>query len=407
MSKNILVAAFSCSPTLGSEPGIGWGVVRELSRQHRVWLITDVHNREYLEPSLQGKKSRAITVCWVKGWFGSSDARLSWLGHGLYYLTWQCAAYRTAKSLSAKVDFDLVFHATYGCSWLPSFLGWLGVPFIWCQGLPGGIPMRFYPYLSWYSRAAEMVRGIFRSFGEPLVRLTTAGKAAMVLTAGKVGPRGDGRVRCFPLGGLEEPDVNVLRQLPFREAQPFRVISVGRLISAKGLPLAMHAFAEVWREDPTIEYWIVGEGPEKRALERLARTLGCADAVSFLGWRPRDQLWTLLAGVDVLLHLGLRETFGYAVAEAMAAGRPVIALDVGGPAFLGANDAAILIPPDSPRKVIQQAADALRRLCSSPQLRRAIAERGRRRILEDFVWPAVGKQLRSVCESVSASHPPR
>ncbi len=109
----------------------------------------------------------------------------------------------------------------------------------------------------------------------------------------------------------------------------FVVGAVGRLVAAKRFEVAVRAVAAV----PGARLLLVGEGPERPALEDLAARLGAADRIRLLGERdgavapPDDRpagLPGLLAAMDVLVSPSAEEAFGLAALEALAAGLPVL-----------------------------------------------------------------------------------
>ena len=92
----------------------------------------------------------------------------------------------------------------------------------------------------------------------------------------------------------------------------------------------MRAFAQFQTEFPASEYWFIGDGPERKSLENLARRFGIARKTIFWGEMTRRNALRKLAECDVLLHPSLHDSGGFVSVEAMAAGRPVICLDLGG-----------------------------------------------------------------------------
>jgi glycosyltransferase involved in cell wall biosynthesis len=127
---------------------------------------------------------------------------------------------------------------------------------------------------------------------------------------------------------------------------------------------------------------LVGDGELRAQLERLAETLGIAERVHFLG--RRKDVAELLKMADIYVHPPTIEGFGIAAAEAMAAGKPIVATDVPGLAQVVGN-AGILVPPGDPAKLAREICN----LISSPdrrsQLSRAAAERGRQFSIEKTV----------------------
>ena len=398
----LLISAFSCQPNSGSEPGIGWGVVREAARRHSVWVLTDSHNRPGIERELGENGLPGAHFVYVALPPGFQKlAAVRWRGY-VYYLLWQIRAYRVARRLHRRRRFDLVHHVSYGNSWAPSFMGFLGLPFIWCAGARETTPWRFLRALSWRGRASEAVRNLAAAvLGTVTLRLT-ATRASIILTPSDAGLWGGLRTTAqFPLGGLNLSDAARLRSLPERRERPFRVVSIGRLVAWKGFGLGLMAFAAVHKDLPESEYWIVGDGPERPALEKLARRLGCASQVQFRRWLPRDRVPETLAQVDVLVHPSLHEQFGYVVLEAMAAGRPVVCLRAGGCGRLVSGGGGIAIPVSTPERVVRELHQVLLEMARDPEKRFDMGRLARARALGQWSWERVGERLARLYESAS------
>lgn len=107
-----------------------------------------------------------------------------------------------------------------------------------------------------------------------------------------------------------------------------RLITVGRLAAVKNFGLLIRAFAGLAARWSKLELHIVGDGPERTALETLVKQLGLADAVKFLGFR--SDIDALLAQSDLFVLTSLSEGIPMAILEAMRSGLPVVATRVGG-----------------------------------------------------------------------------
>lgn len=101
-----------------------------------------------------------------------------------------------------------------------------------------------------------------------------------------------------------------------------------RLIAVKGIPLALHALAELKRRKMSCELWIAGWGPDVERLKQLSGQLGLEQDIRFLGL-VRDMA-SFYSRIDCLLSPSIRESFGLVCAEAMSHGCPVIASRVDG-----------------------------------------------------------------------------
>lgn len=105
-----------------------------------------------------------------------------------------------------------------------------------------------------------------------------------------------------------------------------RLVSLGRFKAPKDFGTLLEALAQL--RDVPFEAVLVGDGPQRRALERAAQELGLSDVVEFAG--ERDDVPSLLAGADCFVLSSTSEGMPISVLEAMAAGLPVVASDVGG-----------------------------------------------------------------------------
>lgn len=111
-------------------------------------------------------------------------------------------------------------------------------------------------------------------------------------------------------------------------AEEWDVIFTGRLIRDKNVDLLLRALVAVREEVPDLRALIVGDGPERPALERLARDLGLDESVTFTGFLPdHDAVIAAMKASRVFVLPSTREGFGIAALEAMACGLPVVTTD--------------------------------------------------------------------------------
>lgn len=400
---NVLMSCFALAPSIGSEAAVGWTLASSMARDNEVWAFVDswwfsYFNQAEIEsecPRLHIVEVRVPHgIAWIRGHFGL---------HYVYYMIWQYRALRTARKLSEAIRFDVVHHVAYQNSWAPSFLGRLGPPFIWSAGGRDRTPWRFVlrGSVSLRGKLSEAARNlVLRLFG-PVADRVSARRAATVLTASAVSawPGSIPTVR-MPMGGLSPRDLAALGAIGTRARAPMRIASAGRLLALKGFDLGLRAFAEVLNTNPDAEYWIVGDGPERKMLERIARRLGCIGSVRFLAWRDRAAMTEIWAAIDVLLHPSLHEQLGYVILEAMAAGRPVVCLDVAGPPVV-MSDAGILVSVTSPEQVVRDLAAALRKLLDDRDLREHYSALGRRIVRERWSFEGVATRVKELYRNIA------
>jgi glycosyltransferase involved in cell wall biosynthesis len=160
--------------------------------------------------------------------------------------------------------------------------------------------------------------------------------------------------------------------------------TVGRLDAVKNLGVMIHALASARALNAAYRLVLVGDGPERSALEDLAAGLGVRDAVTFTGYRP--DVRRLLSGFDLFLNSSVHEGVSLTILEAMAAGLPVVATAVGGtPEVVVHEETGMLVPSRSPGPF----ADMLGELTRDRSRRIAMGHAGRARVLERFTIDAM------------------
>lgn len=150
--------------------------------------------------------------------------------------------------------------------------------------------------------------------------------------------------------------------------------------------LVIRAFASVQRRHPDALLLVAGDGPQRRALEALARELGLA-GVEFLGQVSPESMGALYDRCDVYLNGSDVDNMPLSILEAFAAGLPVVTTDAGGiPHLVADGETGLLVPRGDQERL---AAAALRVL-DEDGLASRLADRARQELLDRYTWPAVG-----------------
>ncbi len=180
---------------------------------------------------------------------------------------------------------------------------------------------------------------------------------------------------------------------------PYTLLSVGRLVQRKGLDIALRAVARLRRYYPDIRYVIVGRGPERPRLQRLARTLGVDGHVDFLGAVPDEDLPDVYRRAHVFV-LPLREEtladsiegFGMVFLEAAATAVPAVAGDSGGAAeAVRHEETGLVVPPGDEEAVY----GAVRLLLDDPERRVQMGQAGRRWVETEMNWQRVVREFQA------------
>jgi glycosyltransferase involved in cell wall biosynthesis len=176
---------------------------------------------------------------------------------------------------------------------------------------------------------------------------------------------------------------------------------IANLHEYKGHRSLIEAAHLVTKSFPAVQFVLVGDGPMRPEIEAMIASLGLSRHVFLLG--RREDVSGILASVDVYVHPSFQEGFSYAILEAMAAGKPVIAAAVGGnPEAVVHGETGFLVPPGN----THQLAEAILWLVNRPTEAFQLGAAGRRRVAERFEISAMVREYESLYERLVAAKRP-
>ncbi|GAB5534312.1 MAG: hypothetical protein Rubg2KO_05610 [Rubricoccaceae bacterium] len=407
--QRVLMVAFACGPGRGSEPGQGWQFAHRMAAHHDVTALVYSGFKPVIEREMAERPVPGLRVVYSRLPF---EAKRHWkrgedrrgIREQLHYHLWNLVAGRKAQRLHADEPFDLVHHASFMRYWSPSAGAMVrDVPFLW--GPVGGgetAPKAFYSGFSASGRRAARLRDWVRDRSHRFrsVRRTAQNATVALATTEESAERmrqlGAPNVRVAPASvALPPHEIARLGALPHQpDVDTFRLSAAGRLLHWKGYDLSIRAFAHAIESDETglfdgASFSILGEGPEHDELVKLVQQLGVADRVHLLGHVPRTECLEILGDSDVFVHPSFHDSGGYATLEAMAARRPVVALNLGGPGLQITPDTGIAVEAVTPEQVVEDLARAFRQLAEDSGWRRRMGLAGRQRVEDRFTWDAL------------------
>ena len=282
--------------------------------------------------------------------------------------------------------------------------GLLGRAAAWKLGVPAvlhtvhGAP--FHPYQN----------GISRSFFRKCERwsarrchhiISVADAMTDLLVAANVAPR---EKFTTIYSGMEiEPFLNSghLRESVRRELgyKPEHVVigKLARLFHLKGHKYLFRAARPIIEQCPNVRFLLVGSGILWRRFEDEVQEAGLSDYFQFLGLAPRERIPELLAAMDIVVHLSLREGLARVLPQALLAGKPVVSYDIDGAREVVITDqTGYLLPPESQEPLV----DAIVQLASDPALRDRLGAEGRRRCEPLFDHREMSRQIRTIYEKI-------
>jgi len=394
----LLVSAYACEPGKGSEPAVGWNWVQALVRRgYQVHVITRSNNREAIENDAAAHNS-ALTF----HYFDLSPRARAWKrrrgGIYLFYLLWQWGAYRLAARLHTGQRFDRVHHVTFASYRQPSFMGRLGIPFIF--GPVGGgesMPAALRRGLPLRNRMAEAVRNLGNSLigFDPLMRSTFSRAQIIACTTAETMARIPARFRgkCVvqPAIGIDDSEIDAFSG---EEAPAPHFLFVARLLYWKGLHLAIRAMAQVRTSLPDARLKIIGTGEDRAWLESEARAAGVMDLLEWIPSKPHAEIADEYRRSLALVFPSLHDSGGMVVLEALAAGLPVICLDLGGPGTIATSDCGVIVGArrSNEAAIVDALAQAMIRVATDAGFRARLAANAPERARQ-FTWDRAADHL--------------
>jgi glycosyltransferase involved in cell wall biosynthesis len=171
------------------------------------------------------------------------------------------------------------------------------------------------------------------------------------------------------------------------------VVCVAHLREHKGQDVLLRAFQQLAGQFPALELDLIGEGPFRVALEKLAAELGIGDRVNLRGLVPSEQVREEVAGARAFCLPSRREPFGMVLVEAMSLGIPIVATTAGGiPEVVRHGVDGVLVEPDDPERLGQ----ALRQVLTDTPLRERLTRSARERARAHFSAARFGEQYRAL-----------
>jgi glycosyltransferase involved in cell wall biosynthesis len=201
------------------------------------------------------------------------------------------------------------------------------------------------------------------------------------------------KIEVSPLG--VDPSVFVPR--PFRQKpETFEVIFVGRLASVKAQHILVAAIECLRKQNRRVRLRLVGDGPDRKGLERNVNARGLGDCVIFEGWRNQDQILALYEQADIFALASFAEGVPVVLMEAMAMEIPCIATRITGiPELIRDGVEGFLVAPSS----VEELAEAIAKLMDDAELRYRLGKAGRLRVLEKYDLSRNTEQLANIIVS--------
>lgn len=411
----VLIIAEAANPEWVSVPLVGWSLATALRQVAEVHIVTQVRNREAFlrageveDETFTAIDSEAIArPMWKLGQMLRMGEGKGWTMmqavSALSYPHFERLIWRRFGDDLRAGRFDIVHRVTPLSPTAPSPLAAkcarVGVPFV-MGPLNGGVPWpkgfdaerrREREWLSYLRGAYKALPG----------RLATLRHASAIIagskhTASEI-PE-EFREKCV---FIPENAIDPMRfSKPARpEGDVLRAGFVGRLVPYKGPDMLIEAALPLLKSG-RMRIDMVGDGPMLPGLRQFAADQGVADAVTFHGWKPHNEVQDVLGQCHILSFPSVREFGGGVVLEAMALGLVPMIVDYAGPGELVTEAFGIKLPIGTRDEIVARFGAALTEVAGDMARLAPMADAARARVDEVFTWGRKAGQVGDVYDWV-------
>lgn len=396
----IFVSAYACEPKLGSEIGVGWHWVLEMSKYFELWVLTRKSNQKTIEKWLK-ENTDYISINFI--YFDLPYYLRFWKnglrGVRIYYNIWQWCTNSIVKKTMLRNNIKIFHHLTYGNAlWSVSSFG-MKQFFIW--GPQGGtevIPQSFTRNYNFKGKLIESIRRKVIKFLPYNVGFRKRCKHAnLILSKTEIHKNNIPLKYKHKAVLFTDVAAQNFKYEPINshnENSSVTFIVVGKLDPWRGFDLLIEAFGKALIKNKNIRLQILGEGSDKKRLYNLISDLGIANNLHMLGRVSMHTYKTLMQKADVVVNPCLKEGAVTTSFDALAMGKPLICLDSTGYTRYFSSDCAEVIPIQSRIKTIEDLSKALIKL-TDVDLRKKMGARSFENA-QNFTWENKGHEIYNV-----------
>lgn len=393
----IFVSAYACEPDLGSEVGVGWHWVLEMSKYFDLWVLTRKSNQSSIEGWLQNNQEYNNVhfiyfdlPYYLRFW--KSKRR----GVRTYYNIWQWAANSIVKKTMQENRIEIFHHLTYGnVLWTVSSYGQKQF-FIW--GPVGGvetIPLEYSKHYNLKGRLIEWVRRtVIKSLKYNIGFKGHCKNANLILCKTEILQKiipDNYRDKAILFTDVAVAPLEIKTSSLKIHGEKIQYIIVGNLDPWRGFDVLIEAFKLAVKVNPNIHLKIIGNGVDWNRLRDLIKSKNLNEKINMLGKVSMKVYYEQMMGSDVVVNTSLKEGAVTTSFDSMSMGIPLICVDTTGYTRYFTNDYALIIPIQKREKLILSLEEAILKLTDKEvrfQMGLHSKEAGKR-----FTWDSKGKEI--------------
>lgn len=394
----IFVSAFSCMPHLGSEPGVGWHWILEMSKYFELWVLVHKEPIDDIEKHVKkhgiDKKIHFIYYDIPGNSLFFKDGKFRWIR--IYYMIWTALANRIVRRTMKENGIQIFHNLTFGNAiWPVSKFGQKQF-FIW--GPIGGVETIPRDYSCYYDTKSRIIEWTRRAMVKSL--RWNIGFKCRCKNANLILCKTEAMRMAIPQKYRNKAvlftDVAVESRVAFPqtgnvEKETLQYISVGRLDAWRGFDVLIESFCEALQVFPKMRLSILGEGIDRKRLESIIEKHQLQNSVFLLGNVSIAEYNKIISSCDVVVNSCLKEGAVTVSFDSMRYGKPLICVDSGGFTRYFSDEYAIVLPQQNRSKLIQTMKKAILDL-TDKNLRLSMGELARN-VGNQFTWDFKGEKI--------------
>lgn len=398
MSKTkIFVSAYACEPGLGSEIGVGWHWVLEMSEYFELWVLTRKSNQNRID-SWMNEQDRQYDIHFV--YFDLPKALRFWKKgmHGVrtYYTIWQKLTNKIVRKTMQENDIKIYHLLTYGNSLWPASNYGMKQFFVW--GPTGGVDTIPAEYSKLYDTKSRLVEFARRSIVSVLP--LNYGFRKRCKNADLIFCKSHNMYNAVPEkyrdNAMLFTDVavefnNIKQAVTDRDDNVIKYIVVGKLDAWRAFDVLIEAFEMAYVNDKRIRLEILGTGADKQRLKRMIAERNLSNVITMTAEVSMDEYFEKMNEADVIVNSSLKEGAVTVSFDSMALSKPLICVDTGGYTRYFNNDYAVVLQRGERRRLAEDMSEAIIRL-TNPDIRKELGQKsyeaGR-----NYTWKNKGQDI--------------
>ena len=399
----IFVSAYACEPGLGSEIGVGWHWILEMSKKFELWVLTRKSNQDSIEEWMD-KQDKEYNIHFI--YFDLPKALRFWKkgmrGVRTYYTIWQTLTNKLVKKTMIDNDIHIYHLLTYGNSlWKASKYG-MNQIFVW--GPTGGVDTIPAEYSKYYGKKSRLVEFVRRSIVKTLplnVGFNKRCKKADLILC-----KSNNMYNAVPEKYRKKAtlftdvavDMNGIEAVPKASGGKIKYIVVGKLDAWRAFDVLVEAFAKAYEQNSNIELSIVGKGADEERITQLIKKTNMENTIHMLGKLSMDEYFEKMNEADVIVNSSLKEGAVTVAFDSMALSKPLICVDTGGYTRYFNNDNAIVLKRGSRAGLVDDLAETIIKL-TDEDLRKKLGSQAHADGMK-YTWEYKGEEIYKIIEEL-------